>query len=84
MDNSLRPHAINTKIKVISKIDTLTLGLLVCISLAPQCEVYEDGMCSREFDPVCGSDGNTYTTECVLCRENKMNDTDLQTLPQFR
>uniref|UniRef100_A0A8C7H5J5 Kazal-like domain-containing protein n=1 Tax=Oncorhynchus kisutch TaxID=8019 RepID=A0A8C7H5J5_ONCKI len=71
MDNSLRPHAINTKIKVISKIDTLTLGLLFPCLKQPQCEVYEGGMCSREFDPVCGSDGNTYTTKCVLCHENK-------------
>uniref|UniRef100_A0A4W5K3V1 Kazal-like domain-containing protein n=1 Tax=Hucho hucho TaxID=62062 RepID=A0A4W5K3V1_9TELE len=57
----------------IAKIDTLTLGLLAWTSLAPQYEVYEGSKCSREFDTVCGSDGHTYTTECVLCWKNKYN-----------
>ncbi|XP_036404039.1 serine protease inhibitor Kazal-type 1 [Megalops cyprinoides] len=41
----------------------------------PWCEKYEDGMCSRQYDPVCGDDGVTYSTECVLCQQNKSRDT---------
>ncbi|MBN3305877.1 serine protease inhibitor Kazal-type 1 [Amia ocellicauda] len=37
----------------------------------PHCEEYSDGICSKEFDPVCGTDGKSYNTECVLCMENK-------------
>uniref|UniRef100_A0AAR2IGT0 Kazal-like domain-containing protein n=1 Tax=Pygocentrus nattereri TaxID=42514 RepID=A0AAR2IGT0_PYGNA len=39
----------------------------------PNCARYANSICTREFEPVCGDNGQTYPTECVLCQENTID-----------
>ncbi|XP_056328500.1 trypsin inhibitor ClTI-1-like [Danio aesculapii] len=39
-------------------------------SIVPDCSQHSLPICQRDYNPVCGTDGVSYSNECMLCLEN--------------
>uniref|UniRef100_A0A3P9MSM7 Probable pancreatic secretory proteinase inhibitor n=1 Tax=Poecilia reticulata TaxID=8081 RepID=A0A3P9MSM7_POERE len=70
----------NFRIKHLFELPVIEQNLMLCCFYVcqPTCPALEKIMaCPMNFVPVCGSDGNTYANECLLCVQRQQTKMDI-------
>ncbi|XP_017197098.1 sperm-associated acrosin inhibitor [Oryctolagus cuniculus] len=46
---------------------------LPVIRKPPNCDLYSNYICTKELDPICATNGKTYSNRCMFCSEKRQS-----------